>query len=213
MVEAILWDNDGVLVDTERLYFQATRQALTLADIDLTLELYQDISLRQGRSLFHLAASKGETPEQVVSLRQERDRIYVKLLREKPLLYPGVLETLRELHKKYRMAIVTSSRREHFDVMHEQTAIRDLFEFILAREDFVKSKPDPEPYLTALKRLGLSADKCIAVEDTERGVESARAAGLRCIVIPHDFTRECRFVGAEAVLKSIVELPKLLKRM
>ena len=213
MIEAILWDNDGVLVDTERLYFKATKEALMQADIDLTLEVYQDISLRQGRSLFHLASDKGWSPEQVADLREKRDRIYVRLLRKNPLLYRNVLETLRELLKKYRMAIVTSSRREHFDVMHEQTAIRDFFEFILAREDFVKSKPHPEPYLVALKRLGLPADKCVAIEDTERGVGSACAAGLRCIVIPHDFTRECKFVGAEAVLESVSELPKLLEKM
>ncbi|HEY1801905.1 MAG TPA: HAD family phosphatase [Terriglobales bacterium] len=213
MVEAILWDNDGVLVDTERLYFQATRQALARARIELTLDLYKDISLRQGRSLFSLVDKKGWTAEQVAALRLERDEIYSGLLRAEPLLFPEVSETLRELHNKYRMAIVTSSRRVHFDVMHEKTEIWKYFEFVLAREDYGKSKPNPEPYLTALRRLGIAAEKSVAIEDTERGLSAARAAGLRCVVVPHEFTRGCEFAGAEAVIESVSELAGLLKRL
>jgi HAD superfamily hydrolase (TIGR01509 family) len=210
MVEAILWDNDGVLVDTERLYFRATQKALAGAGIDLTLELYKDVSLRQGRSLFYLAIEKGWTAEQVTGLREERDRIYMELLRAEPLLFPDVLKTLTELHKGYRMAVVTSSRRNHFDVMHEATGIREFFEFILAREDYVKSKPQPEPYLTAMRVLGVPAGKCVAIEDTERGLVAAKAAGLRCIVIPHEFTRECGFEGATSVIDSVAQLPGVL---
>jgi HAD superfamily hydrolase (TIGR01509 family) len=210
MVEAILWDNDGVLVDTERLYFQATQEALARAGIDLTLELYKDVSLRQGQSLFYLAAEQGWTAEQIAGLREERDGIYVRLLRAEPVLFPGVFKTLNELHKKYQMAIVTSSLRNHFDVMHETSGIRDFFEFILAREDYGKSKPDPEPYLSAMRRLGLAAERCVAIEDTERGLAAAKAAGLRCVVIPHDFTRECDFAGAVAVLENARKLPGLL---
>lgn len=213
MVEAILWDNDGVLVDTERLYFQATQKALARTGVELTLELYKEVSLRQGQSLFYLAAEIGWTAEQVAALRLERDEIYTGLLRAGPVLFPGVLETLRELHGKYRMAIVTSSRRVHFDVMHEKTEISEFFEFVLAREDYEKSKPNPEPYLTALRRLGIAAERCVAIEDTERGLTAARAAGLRCIVIPHEFTRECRFEGSKAVIEGVLQLPATLKNL
>ena len=213
MVEAILWDNDGVLVDTERLYFKATQQALKLAGVDLSLDLYKDVSLRQGAGLFYLASERGYTDAQVAELRAKRDDIYTELLQAEPLLFPAVYETLSELHKKYRMAIVTSSRRIHFDVMHEATKIEGFFEFVLAREDYLNSKPEPEPYLTAMQKPGLPAEKCVAIEDTERGLVAARDAGLRCIVIPHAFTQECKFEGAEAVLKSIAELPALLAKM
>jgi HAD superfamily hydrolase (TIGR01509 family) len=213
MVEAILWDNDGVLVDTERLYFQATQRALASAGVELTLELYKDVSLRQGRSLFYLATERGWTAEQVAALRLERDAIYTELLRAGPLLFSGVLETLRELRNTYRMAIVTSSRLVHFDVMHEKTEIRRYFEFVLAREDYGKSKPDPEPYLSAMQRLGVPAERCVAIEDTERGLSAAKAAGLRCIVIPHDFTRECEFTGAMAVINKVSELPGVLEKL
>jgi len=210
MVEAILWDNDGVLVDTERLYFQATQRALAGAGIELTLDLYKEVSLRQGKSLFSLATQRGLTAEQIAALRLERDEIYTGLLRSEQLLFSGVLETLRELHKKYRMAIVTSSRRVHFDVMHEKTEISEFFEFVLAREDYGQSKPNPEPYLTALRMLSVPAEKCVAIEDTERGLAAARAAKLRCVMVPHEFTRECGFAGAMAVIEGAAQLPAIL---
>ena len=71
MVEAILWDNDGVLVDTEGLFYQATRLALARADVDLTLELYLDYAMRHGRSTLELVAAQGWSPEQVDALRDE----------------------------------------------------------------------------------------------------------------------------------------------
>ena len=89
MVEAILWDNDGVLVDTERLYFQATQRALAGAGIELTLDLYKEVSLRQGKSLFSLATQRGLTAEQIAALRLERDEIYTGLLRSEQLLFSG----------------------------------------------------------------------------------------------------------------------------
>ena len=99
-----------------------------------------------------------------------------------------------------RMAVVTSSQRQHFDTMHADISLTRYFEFVLAREDCGKTKPNPEPYLLALERLGMRAESCVAVEDSERGLAAARAAGLRCLVIPNEITRSCTFSGATAIL-------------
>jgi HAD superfamily hydrolase (TIGR01509 family) len=98
------------------------------------------------------------------------------------------------------MAVVTSSQRQHFQVMHADIGLTEYFEFVLAREDYGETKPSPEPYLLALQRLGLKADACVAVEDSERGLAAARAAGLRCLIIPNDITRNCSFQGATGIL-------------
>ena len=206
MVEAILWDNDGVLVDTEGLFFQSTRETLAKAGIELTFEQFLDISMRQGRSAFQLAAGCGWTAEQIAGLKLERDRLYTEMLQQQTRVLLGVFETLRALHGRVRMVVVTSSQREHFEVMHAGTQLTDFFEFVLAREDFKETKPNPEPYLLALERLGLEAERCIAIEDSERGLTAARAAGLRCLVIPNDVTRNCNFQGATAVLPSAAEV-------
>ena len=84
--------------------------------------------------------------------------------------------------------------------MHSAAGLMRYFEFVLAREDYHETKPNPEPYLLALERLGLMADNCVAVEDSERGLAAARAAGPCCLVIPNHMTRSCNFQGATAML-------------
>lgn len=200
MLEAILWDNDGVLVDTERLFFESTRRTLATIGIPLTQEQFLDLSMRQGRSAFDLAMERGWSKEQVTNLKRERDLLYSELLRKQTRVLPGVAETLKSLQGRMRMAVVTSSQRQHFDVMHAEIGLTGYFEFVLAREDCGQTKPNPEPYLRALERLGIRAEACVAVEDSERGLAAARAAGLRCLVIPNEITRGCSFQGATAIL-------------
>ena len=200
MVEAILWDNDGVLVDTECLFFESTRRTLATIGIQLSLEQFLDLSMRQGRSAFDLAIERGWPKEQVTQLKRERDLLYSEILRNQTRVLPGVTETLKALHGRMRMAVVTSSQRQHFDVMHADIGLTRYFEFVLAREDYGKTKPNPESYLLALERLGMGAKNCVAVEDSERGLAAARAAGLRCLVIPNEVTRRCSFQGATAIL-------------
>lgn len=213
MVEAILWDNDGVLVDTECLFFESTRRTLARIGIHLSLEQFLDLSMRQGRSAFEIAIENGWQKQQLAHLKRERDVLYSELLRKHTRVLPGVPETLKALHGRKRMAVVTSSQRQHFDVMHGPIALTNYFEFVLAREDYKETKPNPEPYLLALKRLGMKADNCVAVEDSERGLAAARAAGIRCLVIPNDITRSCSFQGATAILPrapAVVDMLSLL---
>jgi len=183
MIEAILWDNDGILVDTERLFFESTRRILATIGIQLTSERFLELSMRQGRSAFDLATESGWQREQVTNLKRQRDLVYSKMLRKETRILPGVAETLKTLHGHTRMAVVTSSQRQHFDVMHANLGLVRYFEFVLAREDYGKTKPDPESYLLALERLGIKAPNCVAVEDSERGLmgdnHTSRATTIR----------------------------------
>jgi HAD superfamily hydrolase (TIGR01509 family) len=200
MIEAILWDNDGVLVDTEGLFFESTRTILAAIGIELSLERFLDFSMRQGRSAFDLAIESGWDKQQVANLKRKRDVLYSEMLRKQTRILPGVVETLKALQGRVRMAVVTSSKRQHFDLAHANIGLTGYFEFVLAREDYAKTKPNPEPYLLALERLGIKAENCVVVEDSERGLAAARAAGLRCLVIPNEITRSCSFQGATAIL-------------
>jgi HAD superfamily hydrolase (TIGR01509 family) len=204
--KAIFWDNDGILVDTERLYFQATREVLATIDIELTRELYIEHFLTKDTGVSALAISKGISDGDIEELRRVRNERYTQLLRTEPLVIDGVRDVLVALHGSHSMGIVTSSRQDHFDVIHERSGLLPYFQFVLTSADFSKSKPDPEPYLLALERSGFHKDECLVIEDSERGLAAAKAAGLRCIVVPSDLTRGGRFDGAHAVLGNIREL-------
>jgi HAD superfamily hydrolase (TIGR01509 family) len=105
------------------------------------------------------------------------------------------------------MALVTGSGRADIDLMHRRTGLLGLFRVIVTREDYPEAKPAPDGYLEAAKRLGLAPQRCLAVEDSARGLGAAIAAGMRCVVVPSDLTRGQRFEGAHAVETSVAAVP------
>jgi len=203
---AILFDNDGVLIDTEHLYYRANREVLRRAGIDLSEEMFVEYFLRQGEGLWKLLPQANFSPDEVQGFRDERNRIYFSFLEKTGGLIEGVMETLLVLRGRCTMGIVTSCRKSHFDAMHAQTDIIPLFDFILTRESYEHSKPHPEPYLMALEKAGVAAEDAVVVEDSERGLTAAKAAGIDCIVIPRGLTAGGAFDGALAVLDSITGL-------
>ncbi len=209
---AILWDNDGVLVDTEILFFEATRTILAEVEFELTRELFIDVSMRQGRSVFERLADRFEISA-IEELRRRRNRLYNDTVARGVRINAGVNAALEQLQPQMRMGIVTGSSREHFETMHATTGLLRYFEFCLTHDEYTRSKPHPESYLTAMERFGLDGGSTVVIEDSERGLRSAVAAGLQCIVIPNELTRAGDFAAAAAVLNDAGELPEVLKNL
>lgn len=208
MIKAIFWDNDGVLVDTEGLFFEANKEILADLGVALSRRQFEEISLLNGQSVLRLAADP-ETPE-FIQLRSLRDIRYAERLAEKSLVIDGVREVLDSLCGKYLMGIVTSSGQEHFDLIHRRSNLLPYFQFVLTLKDCEHTKPHPEPYLKAINKSGFPPEECLVIEDSPRGLASAQAAGIRCIVIPSSFTKGSPFAGAYKVLDHIRHLPAVL---
>jgi HAD superfamily hydrolase (TIGR01509 family) len=202
-VQAILWDQDGLLVDTERLYFKANREALGRETVRFTKGDYVRIFLRSNRGLDAIGGEQGWSRRKIERVRAFRNRRYAQLLRTGVRLLPWARSVVKHLAVRYRMVIVTSSYREHVKLIDRTAGLLRHMEFVVAEGDFTRSKPDPEPYRVALRRLGLRPSQCVAVEDSERGLVAARGAGVRCIVIPNSLTRGGDFRGAWRVLPSL----------
>jgi HAD superfamily hydrolase (TIGR01509 family) len=209
-VKAVFWDNDGVLVDTEHLYFKATQHVLASAGIGLTEDDYIELFLVQGKGAWHLAEERGIAPQEIDRMRLERNALYGDWLAQAPRLNAGVTEVLDALHGRYVMGVVTSSRRDHFDVIHRSTGLLKYFDFVVTADDVTRTKPDPALYLRALEKSGVEKDACIAIEDSERGLEAARGAGIKCMALPSSLTKRQRFAGAHRILTSIEEVLEVL---
>jgi HAD superfamily hydrolase (TIGR01509 family) len=207
MIKAIFFDNDGILVDTERLYYAATRDILANVGIDLTREMYIEFFLIKGNGTWHLASEKGLSLDAINNLRDKRNKLYGQMLENESNIIDGVNDVLEKLNGKYLMGIVTSSRKEHFDLIHQPLGILKYFEFILTGDDYKNFKPHPEPYLLAVEKSGCKKGECLAVEDSERGLISAKKAGINCFVIPSELTCNGNFSSADKILKNITELP------
>jgi HAD superfamily hydrolase (TIGR01509 family) len=206
-VRYLLWDHDGVLVDTERWYFEASRQILEKIGLSLSDEVYLAL-MADGRSCWELARVAGFAESAITALRAERDALYQEFLQSKPIEIPDVQQVLAQLAGQFRMAIVTTSRREDFDLIHAGRNLLRHFEFVLTLEDYARCKPFPDPYLAGIHRFGAEPSEVIAIEDSSRGLRSARAAGIECIVIRNSFTSSMDFSGALQILDSVTELPK-----
>lgn len=209
MKKYILFDHDGVLVDTEFWYYKAGERAL--ADIGVTLEkdLYlQD--MQQGLGTWNRARVAGVDEETISRQRAVRDGYYQEYLRTEVIEIDGVAEALAELSKYVRMAIVTTAKGADFDLIHETRQIRQYMDFVLVREDYRLAKPHPEPYLTGLQRFGAAKDETLVVEDSSRGLRSAVAAGIDCAVVDNDFTREQDFSAATYRIAELSELKDLI---
>jgi len=206
----ILWDHDGVLVDTERWFFEATADAARRLGIPMDRARHLELQSR-GVSTWEVAREAGIDKEVVAARRAERDAHYQQLLRERDIEIEGVEDLLKTLGHRHEMAIVTTSKRADFELIHRTRSIVGHMAFVLTREDYPSSKPAPDPYLTALARFGAHPDEAIVVEDSERGLRSALAAGLRCVVVDSAFMGGRDFTGAVRVLGSLNELVELLE--
>ncbi|WP_377273577.1 HAD family hydrolase [Peterkaempfera sp. SMS 1(5)a] len=209
MKKYILFDHDGVLVDTEFWYYKAGERAL--ADIGVTLD--KDRYLRdmsRGLGTWAQARAAGIDERAISRQREVRNDYYQEYLRTEAIEIEGVVDALAELSKYARMAIVTTAKRMDFDIIHEKRHIRQFMDFVLVREDYRLAKPHPEPYLTGLKRLGAAKDETLVVEDSSRGLNSAVAAGIDCAIVYNDFTKAHDFSRASYRIKTLIELKDII---
>lgn len=210
MKNCILFDNDGVLVHTEPLYYEANKIILKKElNLDLEFEYYMNI-MSKGGSAFELAFSNGVSKSVVEACRTKRDSLYQELITTKDIAIKDVKTVLKELAKKYKMAIVTTSRRVDFELIHKNRGIVDFMDFVLCEEDYERAKPYPDPYLKALEIFGARAEDAVVVEDSNRGLKAAKSANIDCIVVENEFTLTQDFSQADFYIKRFDELLKIL---
>ncbi len=201
--QAIIFDNDGVLVNTEPLFFQATQQMCALLGLELSLQQFIDCHIKSSKATWHLLdVQKNDIPR----WRNWRNDRYSQLLQQSDLRNSVVEQLIADLAEHYRLCVVTSSRRSHFELIHRQSTYLNKFEFVITLEDVSASKPSPQPYQKALERLQLTAADCLVVEDSFRGLQSARTAGIDCVTVNNEFSSYQDLSGAAAHLENISEL-------
>jgi HAD superfamily hydrolase (TIGR01509 family) len=203
----IFWDNDGTLVDTEGPYFEATKTVLKKVGLTIEREWYIEKWIRNGKSTFAWVKEQGISEETIAQLQLERDDLYMAYLKTGKIpVMNGVFEVLQTLHGKIPMGIVTSSRPDHLAEIMKSTGLGVYFDFFITPEDVTHPKPFPDPYLLAWEKSGLEKNKCLVIEDNERGLRAAKAAGLTCFVVPNELSRENDLSDADRVLGQLTEV-------
>ena len=209
MKKFILFDNDGVLVETEKYYYEANVKALAEFGLTLEFDVYMEIMARGGTA-WEVARKHGFSKKEIDAKRAQRDLYYQEFIANQEIEIEGVVDVLQELSTHYKMGIVTTSRRVDFDLVHKSREIVKHMDFTLCVEEYPRSKPYPDPYLAGMKKFNATKEECIIVEDSQRGLTSAVNAGIECVVVHNEFTKTHDLSKADYRIKSIKELKLLL---
>ena len=208
----LLFDNDGVLVETEKWYYEANVKALAEVDIELTFDVYMEIMARGGTA-WEVAKKQGISKSIIDEQRVQRDIYYREFISTEDIEIKGVVESLEELQQEYKMGIITTARRVDFDLIHNNREIIKYMDFSLCVEEYSRAKPYPDPYLAGMKKFNASRDECIIIEDSQRGLSSAVNAEIECIVVKNEFTLSHDLSKASYKIDKITELSDLLSSL
>lgn len=216
VVQAIVFDFDGVLADSEMLHLRVYRDLLGPSGVTITTEQYYERYLgSDDEGVFQqVAVDYGLLlgDEEIELLIAEKARRFEALVSSTDVMYPAAASCVRRLAAAWPLGIVSGARRSEIELMLRGAGLTDAFRFIVAAGDTEHGKPAPDPYRRAAGLHGVSPAACVAIEDSHAGLESARTAGLRTVGIATTYPRET--LVADVVIDSLDEVtPALIGRL
>jgi HAD superfamily hydrolase (TIGR01509 family) len=179
---AIIFDMDGVIVDSEPLHQKAFEALFTeLGRKHDHGVVFSDYYGRSDRVLLRDFITRHRLPHELADLGERKLGYFLRYLRAQRPVFGELRELLPELQARYKLGVASSSSHRVIDVVMEISGLRPYFQAIVGLEDVRLAKPDPEIYFTAARRLGAPASHCCVIEDAAVGVQAARMAGMTVI--------------------------------
>jgi HAD superfamily hydrolase (TIGR01509 family) len=202
MIAAVIFDLDGLLADTEALHCRAWRQALAGEGIAVTDEEYAEHWIRNGQGIAEYVERR-QLPVDLGALRRRKAEIYHRLVDSSVRAMPGARALVRALAGRKRLALATSSYLESATPVLARIDLGHCFEVIATYESAPRRKPYPDVFLHVAERLGVMPSQCVALDDAEKGIVAAHAAGMKAIAVPTPDTRGNDFSKAALVVPSL----------
>lgn len=208
-IKGIIFDFDGLIVDTETPELKAWQELFRRFDVEFSFDEYaQTIGMiYDDTSALDILESRLSTPIDKARLFKEFKKRKVELIDAQPLR-SGVLDVLKSSKSiGLKIGLASSAKLEWVSRYIQKHEINQYFECVRTRENVANPKPDPELYQATLACLGLKARQVIALEDSINGVSAARAAGVHTVAVPNSVTRIFDFSQAHLVLKHLTDIP------
>ncbi len=201
MITTIIFDMNGVITDDEEIHEIATKEIFEGIGFDLTSEMYRAFCLGRTdpasfKDLYVAFGIKEDNMESLISKKSQR---YQKLIQNNLKVYPGVLNLIISLNKKYTLALTSSSTFDEVYTVVNQLDIKNCFKTIVTSRDVIHGKPMPEPYILTAKRLDVKPEECLVIEDSQNGVQSAKSAGMKCVAISNT-EQPSRLIKADQII-------------
>jgi HAD superfamily hydrolase (TIGR01509 family) len=207
MIKALIFDFDGIIIDSETPELTAWQEAFAEHGQELKLELWADVVGRPHTHFdFHAYFREHVNPSvNMEEFRRSRRERVIGLTLQQPIL-PGVESYLRDASQLgLKVGLASSSTRSHVHGHLARLGLLDYFHTTICFEDTDEHKPDPAPYLEVLDRLNVPAQQALAIEDSPNGVTAAKAAGIYCVAVPNPVTRLLPLHHADHRMESLAD--------
>ncbi len=202
---AILFDLDGVLIDSERLQHKAYGQVLARFGARITFDEFGMQWTGAGRGAEY-AVERYQLPISAAELRAVKSAVYHQIVATELQPMPGAVAALERLAPHFPLAVATNSTRADVDFVMQRLHLADYFQAIVTRENYRHAKPAPDAFEAAAASLGFAPADCVVIEDAYKGIVAARRAGCRVVAVPNDYTRRNDFSASHMRLNSLDEL-------
>lgn len=212
-MQAIIFDMDGLMIDTEKVYWAVTRQIIAEHGKQVS---DQTLGRMMGRSPIKsievLIRETGLTadPRELLEKREARVK---RVLEQGVELMPGLLDVLGQFRPRYKLGIATSAPMYLVDVILRRLELRSCFDAIQTSDNVIEGKPAPEIYLKAMARLGVPPDECIVLEDSSNGARAGKNAGAYVIAVPSQYTRDQDFSFADYIAHDLLDAASQVSRL
>lgn len=202
--KAVIFDRDGVIVNTEGIVIESVKKAFLHLGFEFKDEDIPQIIGRSSTVYTNYFLQKWEFD--VEEYRKIQRAIFYENINSAPY-FEKTVALIRSLHnKKIPLALTTSAGKEGTLLILKNIGLDNIFDVIITREDCKNFKPDPEPYIITAKNLAIAPEDCIVIEDTALGVDAAKEAGMKCIAIPNEYIKDQDFSRADKVVSSADEV-------
>ena len=206
MLEVLIFDLDGLLVDSEPLQFRAYREAFSRNGVSLKLSDWPEWQKLEGSAARWIEAH--DLPLDAERLRAEKKGLYEALIEDELTLKPGARSLVETLSNQFRLCIASGSRPESIVASLNRFSLMPHFEKLFSAAHLRRSKPYPDVFEEALSRMQVAPQRALVIEDSVTGLQAATSAGIRCVVCPDTFTPSplTDYAGAALVVNSLEEL-------
>jgi beta-phosphoglucomutase family hydrolase len=203
---AIIWDMDGVIVDSAQVHFRAWRSIFHSRNVGFTYEDFRHTFGQRNDNIITTILGKKVAPELVATIAREKEERFRSLVEEELEPFPGAIELIQSLNRaKFPLALASSAPMQNIELILDKLGLKKCFPVIVSSEEVSKGKPDPEIFLTAAKRLNVEPGDCLVIEDAVAGVTAAKAAGMKCIAVTNTHTARS-LIEADLIADSLREI-------